>query len=86
MLVLTSGSHYHPNNSRQKVETALYDAEMNSMLDATEKSKPILQYVRELETKVRNLRAVQFRFDLKIFLYGVAAGAACSSALWYILR
>ena len=56
------------------------------MLSVTERSRPILEYVRELETKVRHLRHVQGRFNLRIFLGGMVTGAAMAAAGWYILH
>ena len=63
---------------------------MNNMLSATERAHPILEYVRELETKVRYYQAAQRRFSWWIFmvgfLIGMLMGAAVWMAGWYILH
>jgi len=59
---------------------------VNTMLSVTERTRPVMEYVRELETKVRYFQQMQRRFSLRIFLAGMAAGAAISVAGWYILH
>ena len=41
----------------------------------SETARPIMQYVRELESKVRLLRAERRQFQVKAFALGLALGA-----------
>ena len=47
---------------------------MQSMFPG-ETARPIMQYVRELESKVRLLRAERRQFELKAFAFGLVLGA-----------
>lgn len=55
-----------------------------SMLDATERTRPIMEYVRDLENKVRRFRAEERRFHAKWFLFGVVVGIASVSTPWLL--
>lgn len=45
------------------------------MLDATERTRPIMEYVRTLENKVRVYQNEHRRFSLGWFLVGYVSGA-----------
>ena len=55
---------------------------MQSMFPS-ETARPIMQYVRELESKVRLLRAERRQFQVKAFAFGLALGAV---AMLVVLR
>jgi hypothetical protein len=44
-----------------------------------------MEYVNELETKVRRYRQLERRFHLRIFLLGCATGWAIGTAAWVFL-
>ena len=52
------------------------------MLDATERTRPIMEYVHTLETRVRRYQNQQRRFQAKFFIWGMLAGAALVAAAW----
>jgi hypothetical protein len=51
------------------------------MLDATERTRPIMEYVNTLERTVRELRGREGRLSVGVFLAGAAAGAL---VLWLV--
>jgi hypothetical protein len=56
------------------------------MLGATERYRPILEYVRKLENQVRELRGRERRWNSLIFLAGFAAGTGAGWIAWHLLR
>ena len=57
-----------------------------SMLDATERTRPIMQYVRDLEALVMRYRNRERKFNLGCFVLGVMFGAGAMSGLFLFLR
>lgn len=60
-------------------------ASMSTMLDVTERARPIMEYVRTLETKVRYYRAAQGRVSRMVFFSGFVAGAVTGATAMAIL-
>lgn len=55
---------------------------MSHMLDATERTRGILEYVNTLENKVRRYQATGRRFNVYVFLSGVGLGSAVILFFW----
>lgn len=53
-------------------------------MDTTERARPIMEYVRELEGKVQAYRSRDLRFNGRIFAMGFAAGAFAVSLVWLV--
>lgn len=56
-----------------------------SMLDA-ERHRPVMDYIRTLENKVRCFQNAHRRFQLSVFLVGYAAGAVSILLVWQYLH
>lgn len=56
------------------------------MLSATERGRPILEYVHQLEGKVRAYRQEERQFNLRCFFAGFAWGAVSVGAGWALFR
>lgn len=52
-----------------------------SMMDATERARPIMELVWQLENRIRAYKARDRRFKGKWFAFGILVGAAAASAL-----
>ena len=48
------------------------------MIDATERARPVMAYVADLQNKVRRLKADQARFRLVSFGWGALVGLVVS--------
>lgn len=57
-----------------------------SMLDAGERTRPIMQYVHDLETAIRRYRQREMRFHAWWFGLGLFLGAAAMSATFLLMR
>jgi hypothetical protein len=55
-----------------------------SMMDATERTRPVMQYVRDLETRVRHYQNIERRFNLRCFLVGFLLGGAATSLVFFL--
>jgi hypothetical protein len=56
------------------------------MLDTPDRARPIMEYVRTLETKVRRYQNEERDFRLRWFSYGLLAGGAFFAAGDLLLR
>lgn len=61
-----------------------------TMLDATERARPIMELVWDLENRIRAYQAREKArvrpFQVKWFVFGFLAGAAAVSALWLTIQ
>ena len=57
-----------------------------SMMDATERTKPVMEYIRTLETKVRELRSREGRLSVTTFVVGVVVGVVVGGAMAWLMR
>lgn len=51
-----------------------------------ERGQPIMQYVRDLEGRVRHYRAREMRSHANWFVLGVFVGVVAESTLFFVLR
>ena len=56
------------------------------LMDATERARPIMEYVRHMENTVRRYRAIETRFKATSFAWGLGAGAFLGFAAGAWLR
>lgn len=54
--------------------------------DVGARGRPIMQYVRDLEGRVRHLAGIQSRFKFFSFVWGVVAGLVAAGALYLLVR
>lgn len=52
------------------------------MLDAVDRTRPIMQYVHDLESKVRAYRQAERMFNLRCFFLGFGWGAGAVAIAW----
>ena len=58
---------------------------MVNMVDAVEGARPVMEYIRMLENRVRHYETVERKFNFGCFALGIIAGGGLVSLVWLLL-